>query len=110
MTTLLAVLEFNNYAIAALIGAVIGYIAVGGTGGSRQDLKPLERQLKAIQQKLDALLKHQGIALPPTLSEVEFLASSPDTKIAAIKLYREQNPGVSLAEAKVKVEALANKL
>ena len=107
---MLADLELNNYAITGIVTAVVTYLVLSGTGLSRQDLKPMERQLKAVQQKLDALLKHQGIDLPTAPSELEFLASSPDTKIAAIRLYREQNPGVSLAEAKAKVEALAAKL
>lgn len=50
---------------------------------------------------------------PPTIPspplglspEVERLASTPNGKIEAIKLYREQNAGVSLAEAKAKIEA-----
>ncbi|MGH7970678.1 MAG: hypothetical protein ACREIC_18280 [Limisphaerales bacterium] len=59
---------------------------------------------------MDALLKYHGVELPPLppsgLSpEVERLASDPSGKIQAIKLYREQNPGVGLAEAKAKIEA-----
>ena len=110
MNSLLAVIDFNTVAVGAVIGAIIGYLGGGASRRSDPDLRFHERQLKAVQDKLDALLKHQGIALPPQPSELEFLASSPDTKIAAIRLYREQNPGVSLAEAKAKVEALAAKL
>jgi ribosomal protein L7/L12 len=36
--------------------------------------------------------------------EVELLAQDPSQKIAAIRLYREENPGVGLAEAKTKIE------
>jgi ribosomal protein L7/L12 len=36
---------------------------------------------------------------------VELLASVPDTKIAAIKLYRKENRGVGLREARAKIEA-----
>ena len=108
MTTLLAILEFSDYAFIAVIVAVFA----GGAAFTKRreiDLRRLERQLKALEQKLDALLKHQGIQLPPPppsgLSpEVEQLARDPSTKIAAIKLYREQNPGVGLAEAKAKIE------
>ena len=110
MNSLLAVIDFNTVAVGAVIGAIIGYLGGGASRRSDPDLRSHERQLKAVQDKLDALLKHQGIALPPPQSELVFLASSPDTKIAAIRLYREQNPGVSLAEAKAKVEALAAKL
>jgi ribosomal protein L7/L12 len=46
---------------------------------------------------------------PPPASglspELERLASLPDTKIAAIKLYRQENPGVGLREAKENIEA-----
>jgi len=46
--------------------------------------------------------------LTPTPSglslEVERLATDPSTRIAAIKLYQEQNPGVSVSEAEAKIE------
>jgi len=109
MTTIFAVLEFNDY---AFIAAIVAVVAGGALLIKRReiDLHVVERQLEVLQQKLDALLKHQGIELPPPprsgLSpEVERLASDPSKKIAAIKLYREQNPGVGLAEAKAKIEA-----
>jgi ribosomal protein L7/L12 len=109
MHALLAVLEFSDYAI---IGAMIAILAGGAAYTSRQEinLAVMERELRVLQQKLDALLKHQGIELPEPLPsglspEVERLASIPNTKIEAIKLYRQQNPGVGLAEAKAKIEA-----
>jgi ribosomal protein L7/L12 len=57
---------------------------------------------------MDALLKHQGVEVPPPppsglSSEVERLANAPGGKIAAIKLHRQQT-GAGLAEAKVKIE------
>ncbi len=84
-------------------------------GGAAYTTRPdinllrLERQVRELQQKLDALLKHEGIELPPPPAsglspEVELLASDPGGKIAAIKLYREQNPGTGLREAKLKIE------
>jgi hypothetical protein len=109
MTPPLGVLEFGDYAIIAGIVVVFAG-AAAYTTRQRIDLGRLERQLSWLQQKMDALLKHQGVELPPpppsSLSqEVERLASDPSTKIQAIKLYREQNPGVGLAEAKTKIEA-----
>jgi hypothetical protein len=109
MTTLLAVLEFKDYAIIAAIVAVFA----GGaayTRGPDVNMQLLTLQMRELQRKLDALLKHQGIELPtPPPSglspEVELLASDLRTKIAAIKLYRDQNPGVGLREAKEIVEA-----
>ena len=105
---MLAVLEFNDYALIALIVAVF---AGGAALTKRQgfDLGRLERRLRSIEQKLDALLTHEGIKPPPPppsgLSpEVERLAGDPRSKIAAIKLYRQENPGVGLAEAKDKIE------
>ncbi len=108
MTPLFAVLELGDYAIIAFIAAVFS----GGTALTKRqgfNLGPLERRLKSVEQKLDALLKHEGIEpLPPPpsglSSEVEQLAGDPTKKIAAIKLYRQQNPGVGLAEAKAKIE------
>ncbi len=108
MTPLFAVLEFGDYALIAVIVAVFA----GGAALTKRpeiDLRALERRLKSVEQKLDALLKHSGIEPPTPLSfglssEVEQLARDPSTKIAAIKLYRQQNPGVGLAEAKAKIE------
>lgn len=60
--------------------------------------------LRRVERKVDALLKHQGVAFPSKLSpEVQSLASDPRQKIAAIKLHRQQT-GLSLAEAKAEVE------
>ena len=61
---------------------------------------------RRLERKLDALLQHQGIAMPSRLSpEVQRLAADPRRKISAIKLHREQNPDLSLAEAKAEIEA-----
>ena len=108
MTQLFGILEFSDYAI---IGVIVAICAGGAAYTRRQEagLWLLKRQLEAVEQKLDALLKHQGVELPPPppsgLSpEVELLARDPDSKIAAIRLYRKQNPGVGLAEAKARIE------
>ena len=110
MTTLLAVLDFHDLAIGAAIGAVIGWLSVGITYKGDVNVKLLALQMRELQKKLDALLKHEGIEMPPPPAsglspELERLASLPDTKIAAIKLYRQENPGASLREAKEKIEA-----
>jgi hypothetical protein len=109
MTTLLAALEFKDYAIIAAIAAIFA----GGaayTKGPDVKVQLLLIQMRELQKKLDALLKHQGIEMPlPPASglspEVELLASVPDTRIAAIKLYRQENPGAGLREAKEMIEA-----
>lgn len=109
MSPVFGVLQFGDYAIIAWIVVVF---AGGAAYSARQrvDLGRLEQQLALLQQKMDALLKHLGIELPPPppsgLSpEVERLARDPSSKIQAIKLYRQQNPGVGLAEAKTEIEA-----
>jgi ribosomal protein L7/L12 len=108
MTALLAVLEFNDY---AFIAGIMVIFAGSAAFKARPEinLARLERQMREMQGKLDALMRHQGIAIPPPppsgLSpEVERLASSPETKIAAIKLYREEKPGIGLREAKEAIE------
>jgi len=107
MTTLLAVLEFSDYAV---IAGIVAVVAGGAAYTTRRDINLLclERQVRDLQRKLDALLTHQGVELLPSPSglspEVELLARDPNQKIAAIKLYREENPGVGLAEAKLKIE------
>ena len=107
MKPLLAVTEFTDFAVIVIAAVAVASIL---SAYSRQAayLKSVQRQVEELQRKLDALLAHHGIELPPPSSdlsaEVQRLASSPDTKIAAIKLYREQNPGVGLADAKAKIE------
>jgi ribosomal protein L7/L12 len=108
---MLAVLEIMDYVFIALI--VMGLGAVGAAAydkGTDVNVKLLALQVRELQNKLDALLKHQGIEMPtPPPSglspEVERLASVPDTKIEAIELYRKENRGVGLREAKEKIEA-----
>lgn len=114
MTTMLAVLELKDYALTAgLIALLGGGVRYMSSRGIRQ-LRSMQKTLDAMQKKLDALLKHQGVAWPPPprpsglSEEVEQLASNPATKIAAIKAYREENPGVGLVEAKAKIEAFYN--
>jgi ribosomal protein L7/L12 len=108
MTSLLAVLEFSDFCvIAGIVAAFAGGAAY--TARPNINLLRLERQIRELQQKLDALLKHQGIEMPtPPPSdlspEVQLLARDPDQKIAAIKLYRQEHPGVGLAEAKQRIE------
>ena len=100
MTPLLAILEFGDYAV---IAAIVMIFAGGASFAARQSL-----DLRRLERKLDALLKHQGVALPTPLSpEVQLLARDPGKKIAAIKLHREQNPGLGLADAKRAVEDFA---
>jgi ribosomal protein L7/L12 len=108
MTPLLATLEFNDYAIIAGIVVVFAG-AAAYTVRPDINLQRLERQMRELQQKLDALLKHEGIELPtPPASdmspEVQMMANDPRQKISAIKLYRQEHPGVGLAEAKNRIE------
>lgn len=95
-------LGFSDFAIIAWIVVVFAGAAAYTTRHSA-DLRRLER-------KLDALLRHQGIALPlpPILpgdisEEVQRLARDPARRIEAIKLHREQT-GLGLADAKHEVE------
>jgi len=108
MTPLLAVLDFGDFAIIALIVVMFAGGAAFATRPENRVLQ-LQRQLHEVQQKLDALLKHQGIVMPALepfdLSpELHIMAKDPSQKIAAIKRYWEQNPGTGLAEAKTRIE------
>jgi ribosomal protein L7/L12 len=97
MTLVFATLEFTDYAIIAWIVVTFAGGAVYATR-QRSDLRRLER-------KMDALLKHQGVSLPPIVSEeVQRILADPARRIEAIKLHREQT-GLDLAEAKIDVEA-----
>jgi ribosomal protein L7/L12 len=103
-------MDFNSMAIGAAIGAVIGFFSVGtGRGTAAANVNRLAFQVSVIQKKLDAILKHQGIEMPsPTPSdlspELQLMAKDPQQKIAAIKRYREENPGTGLLEAKQRIE------
>ena len=111
MTPIFATLDFGDYAVISLIVIVF---AGGAAAASRQtvNLTGLQRRVDDLQRKLDALLAFHHIPMPaPPPSgmsrEVEDLALSPSTKIAAIRRYREEHPGVGLAEAKAKIEEFA---
>ena len=106
MTTLVAILEFTDYTIITVIVLVLTGIT-SYAARQRLDLRRLER-------KLDALLKHHGIEEPagivllsgrPMSIDVQILARDPSQKVTAFKLHREQNPGLGLAEAKADIEA-----
>src|SRR5436190_7516962 len=102
------VLGFYDFLIIGMI--VLCFEGASYVKGPDVNLQLLALQVRELQKKLDALLKHQGIEMPaPPPSglspEVELAASDPDTKIAAIKLYRKQNRGAGLREAKEKIEA-----
>ena len=108
MTTLLAVLTSGDY-VGIIV--IVALLAGSAAYGRRLDasLLRLQRQMREIEDKLDALLKHQGIEMPSfppcALSpEVQLMAKDPSQKIAAIKLYREENPGTGLREAKEAIE------
>jgi ribosomal protein L7/L12 len=100
----------NSMAIGAAIGAVIGFFSAGtGRGTTAAKVNRLASQVIVLQNKLDALLKHQGIEIPTPMPadlspELQLMAKDPQQKIAAIKLYREENPGTGLLEAKQRIE------
>ena len=100
MNPIIAVLELGDYFVIAVI------VSVFAGGASLIGRQPVN--LRRLDRKLDALLQHNGIDLPTRLSpEVQRLAKDPSQKIAAIKLHRQQNPGLGLAEAKAEVEEFA---
>jgi hypothetical protein len=100
MSPLLAILESSDYIIIAFLVLVSAAVA------SLATRRPVN--LRRLERKLDALLQHEGIEMPSRLSPgVQCLDTDPRTKIAAIKLHREENPELSLAEAKAEIEAFA---
>jgi hypothetical protein len=118
MTTAIAALDFKDYAVLAAIVVIFAGVSTivkifagrGYVKRSDENVKRLAREMRELQRKLDALLKHQGIEMPPPPAsfmspEVEQLARDPKTKIAAIALYREENPGAGLREAAELIEA-----
>ena len=105
MQTVLSLWDFCIIGIIVLCFAGAAYAK-----GPDVRVQVLVLQVRELQKKLDVLLKHQGIEIPTQAPsglspEVELLARDPDTKIAAIKLYRKENCGAGLREAKEKIEA-----
>src|ERR1700727_79501 len=85
------------------------FLIIGGIFSLCSMMRKQRVYLRCVDIKLDALLKAQGVEWPGLSSEVQSLALNPGTKIAAIKLHREENPDIGLAEAKAEVEAFAAK-
>ncbi len=98
MTPIFATLELSDYLIIAWIVLVFTGGAVYAATRQRVDLRRLER-------KLDVLLKHQGISLPPMVSEeVQRVVNDPAKKFDAIILHQKQT-GLGLEDAAADVEA-----
>jgi hypothetical protein len=97
------VLNMSSYDIVVL--ALVAGIVLYPWLASHNLQVATRARLRVVERKLDALLAHHGVKVPSPLSpEVQQLATDPRGKIAAVKLHREQNPGLSLAKAKVEVE------
>jgi hypothetical protein len=70
----------------------------------------LRKRLWDLEIRLHKLQAHLGLAIdanPPITDDVKALARTPGSKIAAIKLYRQQT-GAGLKEAKDAVERMAD--
>jgi ribosomal protein L7/L12 len=99
---LFAVLDVTDFVIIAAIVVVLA----GGTAAARASFGSANPdRLARVEQKLDLLLKHAGLDYTAAATEAwQALADKgPTSKIAAIKLYREQT-GAGLSEAKRAVE------
>jgi hypothetical protein len=92
---LLAVLELWDL---LWIFAIVSFLSGGTAALRRGDRVRLER----IERLLEKILSRLGEDSPPILAPWQDLAR-PETKISAIKAYREEH-GVGLAEAKAAVE------
>jgi hypothetical protein len=91
-------LEFGDFAIIAWLMIVFTGAAAYATRKSAYSQR--------IERKLDALLKHQGITLPPQAKlseEVQRLARDPAQRSNAVMLHRTENE-LGLAEAKADIE------
>ena len=98
-------LELIDYLIIAVIVLVFSRLRASNAGQPVNSAR--------LERKLDALLKHHEIETPPGIAissgrtisiDAQLLARNPEQKIAAIKLHREDNPGLGLAEAKTDIE------
>jgi hypothetical protein len=86
--------------------AIIAWLMIVFTGGAAYAMHK-SAYSQRIERKLDALLKHQGITLPPQAKlseEVQRLARDPAQRSNAVMLHRTENE-LGLAEAKADIEA-----
>ena len=62
-------------------------------------------RISSLEHKLNTVLKQQKKEqlISP---EVALMAKDPDKRLASIKLHRDQNPGMSIADAKSDIESL----
>jgi adenylosuccinate lyase len=70
----------------------------------------LQKRVLDLEIRLHKLQAHLGVAIdanPPITDDVRMLARTPGSKIAAIRLYRQQT-GAGLKEAKDAVERMAD--
>jgi hypothetical protein len=97
-STFATVLGFSDFAIIAWLMIVFTGAAAYATRKSAETQR--------IECKLDALLKHQGITLPPGAKlseEVQRLARDPAQRSNAVMLHRTET-GLGLTEAKADIE------
>ncbi|AYF75149.1 hypothetical protein D7D52_16185 [Nocardia yunnanensis] len=71
------------------------------------DTLRLERKVQRLERKIDLIIAHLGIEDPSSAIDYTGIDDllQRGKKIHAIKLYRDQDPSASLAEAKDAVEA-----
>ena len=86
-----------------LVIAAIGSVAAAA-GAWFQERRGSAIQLAAVQQKLDLVMNHLGIAAPEDAEVARHLANG--QTIEAVRAYREQT-GASLLEAKQAVDRMA---
>lgn len=98
MTPLLAIFGAGDHKIIMFI---VVLLIVNALSAIHQQCK-----IRQLEHKLQILIKIQK-GEKPLSAEVELMAKDPRQKIAAIKLHRDQNPGMSIAEAKWDIENLA---
>ena len=92
------VLDFSDFAVIAWLMIVFTGAAAYATRKSAETQR--------IERKLDALLKQQGIILPPQAKlskEVQRLARDPAQRSNAVMLHRTENE-LGVAEAKADIE------
>ena len=94
-------MTINSSLIFTIITALAAFLGAVVSSKSRTDSLRIAR----LEQKLNLLLDHFGIAGDPALEGVADLVRR-GRKIEAIKLYRRQNSGVDLREAKDAVDRL----
>ena len=98
ITSIFAISQIGDHTVLTII---VGLLIANAISSIRH-----KSRISRLEHQLRVLLKQQKKE-PLFSPEVVRMAKDPNQKSASIKLYRDQNPGMSIADAKSDIENLS---